>query len=155
MAKTEQEQGKNWLLNFLPLCSGQWHTGGLYSINDGTVCYEHIRGDCVEVLAISFKAEIPTTTLYTFEFQTHNGIGTQFFIDKDFLGFITAEGGKIIYKYSATDNTFICIAKGCGGASSFDRRIYRIGRYLYMEGFSQEYSYRISVDQSNQKKVYL
>jgi len=133
-----------------------WSDGALFSICHGTVCYEHIRSDCMEVAKVTFEDGVPMASVHKFPSDTRSGTGTEFFVDKDFVGFISSENNKNLYVFNKSENEFRCVADRCGGDSYFDQRLYRIGNYIYMCNFhTGTTQYRISMDQTNQKKLIL
>lgn len=74
------------------------------------------------------------------------------------MGFISnREDGYTIYRYNASDDKFIRIARG-GGAGSDDEFLYRIGNYFYMKVVNTGYNsgiYRIDIRQVDQPKIYM
>lgn len=135
--------------------SDLWGGGTLFSINNGVICYENILGDCVEVVTIKFEDDIPTAVSHSFKSDTRKEIGTEYFVDKDFVGFISAENDRNLYKYDTESDKFVCVAKRCGKRSSFDERLFRIGNYIYMRDFNDTIFYRININEANQEKLIL
>ncbi len=139
---------------FFPIRFDKWATSALYSISNGIINYAHILSDCVEVATITFEDDTPTVSIHKFPSDTRSGTGTEFFVDKDFVGFISSEHNKNLYVWSTSENEFSCVVDRCGGDSYFDQRLYRIGNYIYIRNpHTGTTQYRISMDQTNQKKL--
>ena len=142
--------------------SDKWRSGGIYSVSEGTICYtiEALNNSIVELGVVTFSSpDAPPTyklrQLVDSEFKVEK---SSYLIDKDFMGFISnREDGYTIYRYNASDDKFIRIARG-GGAGSDDEFLYRIGNYFYMKVVNTGYNsgiYRIDIRQVDQPKIYM